>query len=161
MVIIVMGVSGSGKTTVGQALAQRIGCTFVDADDHHPAANVTKMRGGEPLTDEDRAPWLAALRTMIDGWLERDETVVLACSALTERIRATLGADRRGIHLVFLSGSRALIASRMRDRDHFMPPSLLDSQFATLEPPRDALHVDVGLVPQDLVAAVMRGLGLS
>ena len=87
MVVLVMGVSGSGKSTVGRALAERIGCRFVDGDDHHPEANVAKMRAGTPLTDEDRAPWLADLRRMIDAWLANGETVVLACSALTERIR--------------------------------------------------------------------------
>jgi len=158
MVIIVMGVSGSGKTTVGRALAERLGCRFVDADDHHPAANVAKMRGGHPLTDEDRAPWLAALRAMIDGWLDADDTVVLACSALTERIRAVLGTARAGVRLVHLRGTRELIDRRMRARDHFMPAALLESQFALLEPPAGALDLDIAQPPDELATAAASAL---
>jgi carbohydrate kinase (thermoresistant glucokinase family) len=161
MVVLVMGVSGSGKSAVGRALAERIRCRFVDGDDHHPVANVAKMRAGTPLTDEDRAPWLADLRTMIDAWLESGETVVLACSALTERIRGVLGADREGVHLVYLHGSKDLIDARMRDRDHFMPAALLDSQFALLEPPQDALQLDIGQAPEELVARIVSGLALN
>jgi carbohydrate kinase (thermoresistant glucokinase family) len=155
-----MGVSGSGKSTVGRKLAERIGARFVDGDDHHPAANVAKMRSGVPLTDEDRAPWIAALRTMLDAWLASGDTVVLACSALTERIRTALGVGRPGIHLVFLSGSQDLIDARMRERDHFMPPALLDSQFALLEPPHEALELDIRQAPEELVAGIIGSLAL-
>lgn len=150
-----MGVSGSGKSTVGRKLAERIGARFVDGDDHHPAANVAKMRSGVPLTDEDRAPWIAALRTMLDAWLTSGDTGVLACSALTERIRTALGVGRPGIHLVFLSGSQDLIDARMRERDHFMPPALLDSQFALLETPHEALELDIRQTPEELVARIV------
>jgi gluconokinase len=161
MVVLVMGVSGSGKTTVGRRLAERIGARFVDGDDHHPAANVAKMRSGMPLTDEDRVPWIATLRTMIDAWLASNDTVVLACSALTARLRASLGLDRPSIHLVFLSGSRDLIRARMSDRDHFMPATLLDSQFALLEPPHDALSLDISKPPETLVATIVSALALT
>lgn len=131
--IIVMGVSGCGKTSVGQALAERLGFGFVDADDLHPAANVEKMRAGQPLTDDDRWPWLDRVGQI----LANEAPVIVACSALTrryrDRIRAACGAPVRFIHL---SGSRDLIAARMAARtDHYMPVSLLDSQFATLEAP--------------------------
>jgi gluconokinase len=158
MVILIMGVSGSGKSTVGRLLAERMGARFVDGDDHHPEANVAKMRSGVPLTDEDRRPWVAALRTMIDAWLASDDTVVLACSALTERIRASLGVDRPGISIVFLSGSQDLIDARMRERDHFMPAALLDSQFALLEPPEEALELDIRKTPEELVAKTVSEL---
>ena len=155
-----MGVSGSGKTSVGRALAERVNGRFVDADDYHPAANVAKMRSGEPLTDEDREAWLRVLRAKIDAWLLEDETSILACSALTERIRAVLGTGRDGVRVVFLKGSKALIDARMRSRDHFMPASLLASQFALLEPPGQALVLDIGETPEELVATIVRDLKL-
>jgi gluconokinase len=159
MVILIMGVSGSGKTTVGRALAAAVDGRFEDADDYHPAVNVAKMRGGTPLTDEDRAAWLRELRARIDTWLREEGIVVLACSALTQHIRGALGADRDGVHLVYLHGSKDLIRARMRDRDHFMPPSLLDSQFALLEPPEPALDLDIRLTPEELVARIVGHLG--
>lgn len=154
MVIVIMGVSGSGKTTVGRALAEAVGGRFHDADEDHPAANVAKMRGGTPLTDEDREAWLRGLRSRIDRWLLEGGTWVLACSALTERIRATLGVDRDGIHLVHLTGPKEVIATRMRDRPHFMPATLLDSQVALLERPRRALELDVRETPEELVGRI-------
>jgi gluconokinase len=161
MVILVMGVSGSGKTTVGRALARTIGARFHDADDYHPAANIAKMRGGDPLTDADREAWLRALRSRIDAWLLENDTFVLACSALTERIRGALGADRDGVHLVYLNGPKELISARMRHRAHFMPPPLLDSQLALLEPPKCALDLDISHTPEELVTRIVRHLRLA
>jgi gluconokinase len=161
MVVVIMGVSGSGKTTVGRALAAAAGGRFHDADDYHPAANVAKMRDGVPLTDDDREPWLRDLRARIDAWLREDETVVLACSALTERIRGVLGTDREGVHLVWLTGPSELIRERMGDRAHFMPASLLDSQLALLEPPEHALALDVRQKPEALVTSIIRHLDLA
>jgi gluconokinase len=161
MVILVMGVSGAGKSTVGRALAKTVNGHFCDADDDHPAANVAKMRGGEPLTEEDREAWLRTLRSRIDAWLLEDDTFVLACSALTERIRDVLGADRKGVHLVHLNGSKELIAARMRGREHFMPPTLLDSQFALLEPPERALDLDISQTPEELVTRIVSELQLT
>ncbi len=161
MVILVMGVSGSGKTTVGRAVARTVGGRFYDADDYHSPANVAKMRSGTPLTDEDRADWLRDLRSRIDGWLLEDDTVVLACSALTTRIRKVLGAERDGVRVVYLRGAKELIQARMRGREHFMPPALLDSQFALLEPPEDALELDVSQPPEELVTRVITELHLA
>jgi len=161
MVILIMGVSGSGKSTVGSALARTVQGHFCDADDYHPAASIAKMRGGDPLTDEDREAWLRALRSSIDAWLLENDTFVLACSALTERIRDLLGADRDGVHLVYLNGSKELIGARMRDRDHFMPAALLDSQFALLEPPERALDLDISQTPAELVTRIVSDLKLT
>jgi gluconokinase len=155
MVVLIMGVSGSGKTTIGAALARALDASFADADDFHPPANVQKMRRGVPLSNTDREPWLRTLRTLMDEWLAQERPVVLACSALTNRIRLCLGADRKGVQLVFLHGPRELLASRMNEREHFMPVALLDSQLALLEPPLDALTLDIALPPDTLVAAIV------
>src|SRR5579883_3513106 len=129
MVILVMGVAGAGKTTVGRLLAQRLGFRFADADDLHPPENVARMRAGLPLREEDRAPWLAALRRLIDGWLEHGEDAVLACSALRASHRRQLGAGRPGVRLVFLHAPPALLAARLAARKgHFAGPALLESQ---------------------------------
>ena len=133
-VILVMGVAGSGKTTVGRALAERLGSAFLDADDLHPAANVEKMRAGHPLTDADRAPWLDAIAAWIDA--REGAPCVIACSALKRAYRARLRRGRDGFRLVFLRGDQALIRSRAADRPgHYWPASLTASQFADLEPP--------------------------
>jgi gluconokinase len=158
MVIIVMGVSGSGKTTLGSALAARLDAHFLDADDVHPKANVEKMRSGVPLTDADREPWLRDLRLRIDAWLVQGTAAVLACSALTVRSREVLGTERPGIELVFLDAPKALIAQRMRNREHFMPESLAESQFAALEPPNGALTLDASAAPDALVERVLEAL---
>jgi gluconokinase len=158
MVIVMMGVSGSGKSTVGRALAERIRGRFVDADEYHPPTNVAKMRGGTPLTDDDREAWLRTLRSEVDAWLAAQETVVLACSALTRRSRQSLGTARDGVRLVHLRGTPELIAERMRGREHFMPASLLASQFATLEPPEGALELDAARSPDELVTRIVADL---
>ena len=142
-------------------MARVVAGQFHDADDDHPAANIAKMRGGDPLTDEDREAWLRALRSRLDAWLLERDTVVLACSALTERIRAVLGADRDGVHLVYLRGSKELIEARMRQREHFMPPALLDSQLALLEPPERALTLDINQTPEELVSRIVKCLALT
>jgi carbohydrate kinase (thermoresistant glucokinase family) len=131
-----MGVSGSGKTTIGRHLAQRLGWKFAEGDGLHPPENVAKMRSGRPLTDTDRAPWLAAIAEVVDGWIGCGECGVITCSALKRQYRGQIIGDRREVRLVYLEGSRELIAERLaRRQGHFMPASLIDSQFATLEPP--------------------------
>ena len=135
-----MGVSGAGKTTIGQAVASELGWRFIDADDYHPAANVAKMARGEPLGDEDRWPWLDRLNSI----LKREEKAVLACSALKERYRQRLAEGIARIEWVYLKGDFDLIRSRLGERRHrYMPASLLESQFAALEPPAQAIVVDV------------------
>ena len=151
-----MGVSGSGKTTVGSALAARLGLRFVDADDLHPAANVEKMAAGIPLTDEDRWPWLDAV-----GAVLADGPVVVACSALRRVYRDRLRAAAPALRLVYLHGSRELLAERMGHRDHFMPVALLDSQLATLEvpgPDEDAIALDIAAPVDAIVAGAVEGL---
>lgn len=145
MILLLMGVSGCGKSTVGAALARSLRWPFFDADDFHPPANVAKMAAGEPLTDADRWPWLDRLADEMRAILARGGHAVLACSALKEAYRARIGAagDVRFVHL---AGDQATIASRLAGRKHrYMPPSLLASQFATLERPADAVEIDVRL----------------
>jgi gluconokinase len=134
--LIVMGVSGSGKSTIADHLAERIGWTFEDGDKFHPASNVAKMHAGHPLTDEDRWPWLRAIAAEIDRACAAGEHVVIACSALKRAYRDILVHGRKDVRIVFLDGSQHLIASRLTKRTgHFMPPDLLPSQFKTLERP--------------------------
>lgn len=161
-VILVMGVAGSGKTTVGHALAQDLGWSFHDADDFHPPANVAKMSAGTPLTDEDRAPWLDAIRSAMDEMLRRDESGVFTCSALKRPYRERLFAGGPpGKRLVYLRGSRELLWKRISSRqNHFMKPELLDSQLAALEEPSEALTFDIAPPPEQLVAQIRRGLEL-
>jgi gluconokinase len=161
MVVLLMGVSGSGKTTIGEKLAAELGWSFRDADSFHPPQNVAKMSGGTPLTDADRAPWLAAIRTHIARTLERGESGVVTCSALKEQYRAAAIPDPARVKLVHLTGDYELILERMNARtDHFMKPEMLQSQFATLEPPAHALTVDVAKTPDEIVAEIRRALGL-
>jgi len=141
--IVVMGVSGVGKTTVGRALADRLGRPFLDADAFHPEANVRKMAAGQPLTEADREPWLGRVAERLLRAHEAGEAPVLACSALGRRSRAALRAACPGLVLVFLHADREVILARLRARpDHFMPPSLLASQLQALEPPTHALEID-------------------
>lgn len=157
MVIILMGVSGSGKTTIGRLLTDELGWNFADADDFHPPANIAKMSAGQPLNDADRVPWLAALRAYIERALAADENAVVACSALKESYRATLVVDPARVRVVFLHASRQLLLERLEQRaSHFMKAGMLDSQLATLEPPADALSLDVSAPPDELVAEIRR-----
>ena len=161
MVIIVMGVAGSGKTTVGEKLAAALGWSFRDADDFHPPENVAKMSAGLPLNDHDRAPWLAAIRAHIDACLARGEGSVVTCSALKEAYRRVLVADPARVKLVHLTGDFALLAARIGSRQgHFMKPAMLHSQLAALEPPPDALAVDIAPPPDEIVARIRRALAL-
>jgi gluconokinase len=156
MIYLLMGVMGCGKTTVGAELARRLGCPFHDGDDYHSEGNRRKMSQGIPLTDEDRKPWIFALRAVIDSEMARGGDFVLACSALRERYRKVLISDPARVRLVHLKGSRELIASRLRARKgSFADPSLLDSQFETLEEPSDALTVDVSLPVDRIVERIL------
>ncbi len=160
--VVVMGVAGSGKTTVAELLATTLGWTLAEGDDLHSAANVAKMSAGTPLTDEDRAPWLASLRDWISA---QDSHVVLTCSALRRRYRDVLrGADAR-VRFLHLDGSSALLAERMGVRaGHFMPTTLLTSQLATLEPlepDEDGVVVDISGSPEQITARARAALGFS
>jgi carbohydrate kinase (thermoresistant glucokinase family) len=161
-IVVLMGVSGSGKTTVAALLAAVMHWEFQEGDDLHPAANVAKMRSGVPLNDDDRAPWLQAIAAVIDGWRARGVSGVLTCSALKRAYRDVIVDGREGVVLVYLKGSHDLIATRMAARhEHFMPTALLDSQFSTLQEPTDDEHpirVDVGGRPHDIVARIVRAL---
>ena len=158
-----MGVSGSGKTTIGMLLAQRLQTVFADADDYHSVTNRTKMATGHPLNDDDRQPWLLTLNLLLRGWFEGGESGVLACSALKDAYRQTLieGLPKEAIAFVLLDGARELIAARLAGRqNHYMNPTLLDSQLATLETPTDALHVMNDRQPEDVVNEIMQHLEL-
>jgi gluconokinase len=160
MVIVLMGVSGVGKTTVGQALAADMGWMFADGDDYHPAANIAKMRAGIPLDDADRTPWLGALRTAIGDWLQRGDSVVLACSALKNSYRKQL-LFSPAVRLVYLRGSHAVIAARLAARHgHYMNPDLLRSQFEALEEPADAIIVSADQSVPQVVTDIQLALGL-
>jgi gluconokinase len=163
--LIVMGVSGSGKTTVGEGLAKRLGWPYEDADKFHPASNVAKMSAGHPLTDEDRWPWLKAIAAEIDRVCDADERVVIGCSALKRAYRDILVHGRTDIRLVYLDGTQALIADRLgRRKGHFMPPGLLTSQFSTLEPPtpdEHVLRVTIDAPVEAIVDDVLRQLKLG
>ncbi|MDY7225933.1 gluconokinase [Hyalangium rubrum] len=159
MVIILMGVAGAGKTTLGKRLAEALGWRFLEGDDFHPPENVAKMASGVPLTDVDRAPWLERLRGLIAEAVTRGEDLVVACSGLRRSYRLLLTVDPSRVRWVYLSAPREEIARRLKLRQgHFMPPSLLDSQFETLEAPEDALEVDVAREPEEVVAAIRAGL---
>ena len=157
--IVVMGVSGCGKTTVGRGLATCLNATFLDADDFHPAANVARMRAGTPLNDDDRAPWLASLNHELRTRSCRGEQVVLACSALKINYRAAICAGLPQVHWIFLEGRFELIAARLRERpNHYMPESLLRSQFDALERPDDAITISIELSRDEQVAAALHSV---
>jgi len=161
MIVVLMGVSGSGKTTIGTLLAERMGATFADADDYHPAANKAKMAAGHPLNDEDRQPWLETLNGVMRGWNDAGKGGVLACSALKESYRKTLadGMAPGTVRFVLLDGAPELIAERLAHRTHeYMNPKLLASQLATLEPPKDALTVVNDRAPDEVVEQILREL---
>jgi gluconokinase len=161
-ILVVMGVAGSGKTTIGAMLAGRLGWTYVDADDFHPPSNVEKMHAGIPLTDDDRWPWLQA----IADWMRRQtDPAVVTCSALKRKYRDVLREARPDLKLIYLDGSRELIEKRMVARHgHFFPKELLDSQFRDLEPPgpdEDALIVPIDGSPEQVVQEIINRLGLQ
>lgn len=157
--LIVMGVSGSGKTTIGQAIASKLGWDFYDADDFHPPENISKMENGIPLTDSDRAPWLASLHDLIESTLRRNCPGVLACSALKKSYRQKLLEGNHHVQLIYLKGNYELIWSRMSARkDHYMKPEMLKSQFDALEEPSDALTVDISLSVDEAVQEIFRHL---
>lgn len=157
MIIVIFGVSGAGKTTVGKMLAEQIGWRFLEADDFHPAANIEKMRKGHPLTDEDRWPWLDCLRKQIEQVLSAGENAVLACSALKRAYRDRLRVSDE-VKFVFLRGDYALVEKQLRSRHgHFLNPALLRSQFADLEeagPDEDALTIKLGRTSEELVKEI-------
>ena len=159
MIVLVMGVSGSGKTTIGRLLAQRLECEFLDADDFHPASNVAKMAAGVPLEDADRWPWLERLNEELRRREASGRCAVLACSALKQAYRDRLAMGLARFELVYLRASTGLLRERVADRTHrYMPASLLDSQLATLEPPARAIEVDAAQTPErcaELAAAAL------
>ena len=158
MIIVLMGVTGSGKTAVGQNLAASLGWRYFDADEFHSAANIEKMKSGVPLNDADRKPWLESLQRVIRDSLKKAEPAVLACSALKKSYRDMLLIDER-VQFVYLKGDYDLIKERLRARnDHYMNPSLLDSQFETLEEPNDALQIDIGSSPDAIVEIIRQQL---
>jgi gluconokinase len=162
MIVLLMGVAGSGKTTIGRKLASELGWRFHDGDDFHPPANVAKMAAGSPLTDADREPWLHALRARIAASLDDGENAIVACSALKQTYRQILRpvTDPR-VRFVFLQGSRELLAERLAGRaDHFMKPAMLASQLAALEPPADALVLDIAEPPEALIARIRQTFGV-
>ena len=155
MIVLVMGVAGVGKTTLGEALARALGARFIDADDYHAPENVAKMKAGIPLEDADRWPWLQRL----NGILKDEQKAVLACSALKERYRRRLAEGLKDFKVVYLHASAGLIRERMKARKHrYMPAALLESQLATLEPPSGAIAVDVAATPEQCVAAILTEL---
>lgn len=161
MIVIVMGVAGSGKTTIGRHLAAALGWPYCEGDDLHPPANLQKMAAGIPLTDADRLPWLRELRRLIERRLAAREHAVIACSALKGSYREILTGGLEEVYFVHLTGSPALIRQRLAQRaGHFMKVGMLDSQMATLEPPADAVEVDVAGSPTEIVAEIRARLGV-
>ena len=159
MVLILMGVVGAGKTTVGTLLAQELGWKFADADDFHPRANIEKIMNGIALDDSDRAPWLTAMHNAILRWNDEGQNVVLACSALKRSYRAQLGAGR--VQFVYLRGTRELILQRLRARHgHFASETILESQFQDLEEPDEGITVEIDKSPAQIVSEIVERLEL-
>jgi gluconokinase len=165
LVIVLMGVSGCGKSTTGMALSRQLGWPFRDADSFHPPANVAKMSRGVPLTDEDRWPWLDAIAQWIDERCVTGEHGIVSCSALKRIYRDRIAGAREKVRLVYLKGDKGLIGQRLRARkNHFMPASLLDSQFTTLQEPaaeEGALNVSVAMSPRRVAGTIIETLGLE
>jgi len=161
MIIVMMGVAGSGKTTIGKLLASNLSWQFADADDFHSAANVEKMRSGMPLTDDDRWPWLERLRSLLSSWIQSSTHGVLACSALKQTYRDRLKVSDE-VRFVYLKEEEALLRERLQVRPgHYMKSGMLDTQLATLEEPHDALTVDASRTPAEIVEEIKAGLTLS
>lgn len=161
MIVVVMGVTGAGKTTIGRLLAAQLGWPFADADQFHPQANVEKMSRGITLTDADREPWLAAMRSAIQQWISRNENAVLACSALKKSYRSELMVGPE-VRFVYLHGDYETVARQLRMRHgHFATEAILADQFATLEEPENVVVVDVGRDPDLMVREIRAQLGLS
>jgi gluconokinase len=165
IVLVLMGVSGCGKTSIAAILAGRLGWPFEEGDALHPPANVDKMKAGHPLTDEDRAPWLAKVADWVDERLAAGQNGLMTCSALKRSYREAIGRRRSGVMFVYLAGSRETIAARLAARlGHFMPPSLLASQFADLEEPaadEPAIRVDIGPPPSVIAQTIIERLDLQ
>lgn len=160
-ILILMGVTGSGKTTIGRMFAESVGWKYFDADDFHPAANIEKMKRGVPLTDADRKPWLSRLRELISQCIERNENAAIGCSALKASYWKLLSIDE-SVEIVYLKGAPDVIRQRLRSRTgHYMNPDLLDSQFQTLEEPEDTLTIDVGLTPAEIIARIKEHLRIE
>jgi gluconokinase len=158
MIVVLMGVTGSGKTTIGGLLGERTGAAFADADDYHPLANKQKMAAGHPLNDEDRQPWLEELNRLMQGWFREGKSGVLACSALKEKYRATLvaGMPAGSVAFVWLDAPKELLAERLAERKHeYMNPKLLESQLETLERPVDALRIVNDRTPEEIVSQIL------
>ena len=162
MVIILMGVSGCGKTTIGIELSKTIGCSFWDGDDFHPEANIKKMSSGIPLTEVDRTSWLHTLRRKVQRYLDDGENLVLACSALSRKSRNILRGNNEDVRFVYLRGSKELIRQRLKERrGHFMRSDMLDSQFDVLQEPDAAIVACITLSPQEIVAHISNELRLA
>jgi carbohydrate kinase (thermoresistant glucokinase family) len=163
-ILVIMGVSGSGKTTIATLLAKSLGWPFRDADEFHPKANIEKMKSGVPLTDKDRLPWLDAIAAWIDQELARRASAIVTCSALKRSYRDIIIDGRKSVRLIYLKGEKALLEARLAGRhSHFMPSSLLQSQFDDLQEPgadEHALTVSVEATPDSIVAQILDGLGL-
>lgn len=153
LVILIMGVSGSGKTTIGRLLAERLKCDFEDADDFHPSANIEKMRQGIPLTEADRRPWLEKIAESISEWIAEGKHIILACSALQEAHRKTLAGNHDRVPIIFLNGEFDLIEQRLEKRKgHFFDKRLLTSQFAIIEKPKNAIVLNITASPAQIVS---------
>jgi gluconokinase len=164
MIVVLMGVSGSGKTTIGTLLAERVSAVFADADDYHPLANKQKMAAGHPLNDEDRQPWLEALNRLLQEWFAEGKSGVLACSALKASYRTTLqeGMPKGAVSFVVLEASKEMLTARLVERKHeFMSAKLLESQLATLEIPSDAVRVLNDRSPKETVDQILAQISLG